>query len=142
MTTKVASTPSTAARARDKGASDLPGGPIQRSVPAAGQPLPATSAPRSAFDLVPKKAGTPKTRMRLDITAIEVRVGVPIPEDIRRPRPGNSYADLTKRMPVGSCVELPERCACSLVSAGTKAGIKFTRRRLNTDGLYGVWRVE
>lgn len=121
---------------------ELQGSPVQRSVSAAGRPPPATTAARSAFDLVPKKAGTPKTRTRLDLTAVEVRTDVPIPELAHRPRPGNTYIELAKRMPVGSCVELPERSACSLVSAGTKAGMKFTRRRLTDAGTYGVWRLE
>ena len=120
----------------------MPGDPIRRHVPAAGQPMPATTAPRSAFDLVPKQAGAPKTRNRLDLTAVEVRLDVPIPELTHRPKPGNTFVELARRMPVGSCVELPERSACSLVSAGTKAGMHFTRRRITEDGIYGVWRVE
>jgi hypothetical protein len=129
----------TTKQARTGAAGGAPWAPTQRSVPAAGQPVPATTAARSAFDLA---ATTRKPRTRIDLSQLEVRTDVPVPEIVARRKPGNSYPELARRMPVGGCVELPGRSACSLVSAGTKLGFRFTRRRLTEDGIYGVWRIE
>lgn len=120
------------------------GKPTQRIVNAANAPRVVTAAPSSVFAV--GQASTP-TRRRgprqyLDLDAVEIKTGVPIPPHVRPPAGDSVYAKLFARLPVGGMVELSPRHAAGLLSWGkkNKPG-QLVRRTLRTDAA-GVWRIE
>lgn len=116
------------------------GRPLQRIVPAASQPMPKTTGLASVFGAPLKKRRT--LPPPLDVSAVVVRMDVPIPPALRS-KPGvHRYQQLFDRMPAGSMVELPERNATAFMSwaKSTNRQGQLARRKLS-DGLAGVWRV-
>lgn len=110
--------------------------PVRQSViSASGAKAPSTTGAPSVFAMA--AAAKPRKRPPLDPDAVEIRLGVPIPERNR----ADSYARLWQRLPVGGMVELPERNANALVAYAKKQpGAKVSKRNLG-GGTFGVWRL-
>lgn len=130
-----------------------------RIVPAAGVPRPATTGFPSIFaawvaampkddaqgdakpDAIAPAAPAPKAaapRKRLDVAAVEIKLGVPVPQPVTGIAP--IYASLWARMPVGSMVELSDRQAHGLAAHIKKVGGKYAIRKLGEDRK-GVWSL-
>ena len=112
----------------------------QRTVPAKGQPLPATTAASSVFAAgKAPKARREYTRTTLNPAAVVIRKAVPIPPS-NAPSRESAYLALLQRMNKGDSVELTRRQATSLRSEAKKAGITVTVRHFEND-VSGVWRT-
>ena len=104
--------------------------PVRQSViSASGAKAPSTTGAPSVFAMA--AAAKPTKRPPLDPDAVEIRLGVPIPERNR----ADSYV-----LPVGGMVELPERNASALAYAKKQPGAKVSKRNLG-GGTFGVWRL-
>lgn len=105
--------------------------PVRQSViSASSAKAPSTTGAPSVFAMA--AAAKPRKRPPLDPDAVEIRLGVPIPERNR----ADSYV-----LPVGGMVELPERNANALVAYAKKEpGAKVSKRNLG-GGTFGVWRL-
>jgi hypothetical protein len=81
-------------------------------------------------------------RRKLDLSKIEVRVGVPVPAAGCGPG-GSAYAELWARLPVGGMVEVPERTRYSFCVWARKAGHAgcYVARKLDS-GQHGIWRLK
>ena len=111
----------------------------QRTVPAAGAPRPETTAPASVFAAgQAAKTKRPYSRATLDVTAVQILKGEPMPAT-GAPQRGSPYVELLTRMQPGDSVKLTRRQAASLRAAAKKAGIAVEVRRLGED-VAGVWR--
>ena len=111
-----------------------------RLVQAGTQPPPKTTAPASIFaaaDAAKPVAKKRAPRQLLDVNAVEIKLGVPLPavNNVTAIYPG-----LWDRMPVGSMVELPNRQAHGLYSHTKKIGAKCAIRTL-TATTKGLWRL-
>lgn len=117
----------------------------QRRVAAGAAPITRPSAPSSVFDIgrqasaEVKKRKQPAERVEVDVDAIQIRSGVPIPEATRGTQ-GSKYKVLLDKMKPGDSVVLPNKAALSLVAAAKKLGVK-TANRLLGDGQRGVWKL-
>ena len=111
--------------------------PVRQSViSASSAKAPSTTGAPSVFAMA--AAAKPRKRPPLDPDAVEIRLGVPIPE---RRTQSDTYARLWQRLPVGGMVELPERNANALVAYAKKEpGAKVSKRNLG-GGTFGVWRL-
>lgn len=121
----------------------------QRTVPAAGQPAPATTAARSVFDIARGASDVPRTKPAaapaVDLSTVAIRKGVPKPE--RQRGIATQYNTLVVKMEPGDSVELPLKQARGFYSAAKKFAATadteprpaFSFRKLSpTHG--GVWR--
>lgn len=113
--------------------------PTRRIVPATAA-KPPTAAPNSVF-AAGQAAKQKRTyeRKPLDISTVEIRKGVPIPES-KAPGRSSVYADLLARMKKGDSCELEHRNALSLKSVAKKAGVPLVLRKL-TETHTGCWRT-
>lgn len=113
--------------------------PIQRTRSQAGsKPLPATTAASSVFALG-KQAKSMAKQPRIDVDAVQIRSGVPVPPPATGSNAMSPYAALLARMQPGDMVELPYRQGYGLLSMAKKLGIKVTRRTLAV-GMLSIWR--
>lgn len=82
----------------------------------------------------------PRPRTTLDVAAVKIRSGVPIPAHRHGPGAVSGYETLLKQMKAGDCVTLPEREAGSMLSRAKKLGITCTRR-VTGPGEVTIWRM-
>ena len=119
-------------------ADDDSGLPLRSRMTAGSQPPPATSAASSVFDLGRKAKPALVPRSKLDVDAVTIKRGVPVPP----PQVGaaSPYAQLLDRMKPGDMVELPYRQGYGLLSMAKKLKITVTRRTLKV-GMLSIWRT-
>jgi hypothetical protein len=111
----------------------------QRRVPV-GEISKPTGAAASVFDIgTQAKAAAKAERQEVDMSALQIRKGVPIPEAQRGPK-GGRYKDLLDRMQPGDSVVLSSKAAHSMVAAAKKLGVKIANRKLG-DGKNGIWKL-
>lgn len=125
----------------------------QRVVPAASAPKPETSAANSVFGQVApsprgRKPGT--VAQPIDVNAVEIRKGVPLPPSVTGSGGVSASAALLDKMGKGDSVVLPGPQARTLVSTARKLGVKAQLRSLKHDAaavakhgddVAGVWRM-
>lgn len=118
-------------------ASNRDGSFVQRVVPAAGAPKPETSAANSVFGQAApaavrgRKPGT--VAQPIDVDAVEIRKGVPLPPSITGTGGVSASAALLAKMSKGDSVVLPGPQARTLVSTARKLGIKAQLRSMKHD---------
>lgn len=111
----------------------------QRRVPAGEMSKPSGAA-ASVFDIGKAAAKAARAeRQEVDVSALQIRKGVPMPEAQRGPK-GGRYKDLLDRMQPGDSVVLSSKAAHSMVAAAKKLGVKVANRRLG-DGKNGIWKL-
>lgn len=125
-----------------------------RTVPAAGQPAPVTTAARSVFDVArdaeearpADRRGAKKPRLPpLDLSAIEVERAVPVPLKGAGGGKASRYAPLLQKLTEpGLSVAFPARYKGAVATAArawAKAhGVKFTLHKTGDDECR-LWRV-
>ncbi len=109
-----------------------------RRVSAADTKPPVTSAPASVFAAGQAARPAKRTYRREDLSAVEIRSGVPVPPARTGPHT-STFAQLLERMQPGDMVELNPRQAQSMKSRARSLGIEVTLRKLE-NGQVGVWR--
>ena len=112
----------------------------QRRISAHAAPRVHTSAPSSIFDAgrQAKAAATPPRNV-VDVDALVIRRGVPIPE-AKHGTQGSKYQELLSRMQPGDSVVLPTKKAQALGAAAKKLKVKVALRALG-GGQSGVWKL-
>jgi hypothetical protein len=145
---------STAANAADD-EDDTSDAITQRVVAASTAAKPHTTAAASVFALgrqmeakaaeppaPPKAKKPPRAKPALvDLTAVEIKKGVPIPpvsRNVDTCKP--TFWKLAQAMEVGDFVELPLRSGKTLVAKARARGLQMTTRLL-PDGKMGIWRL-
>ena len=107
-------------------------GLTQNAAPAVNAPaFPATKPARRML----KPAGP-----QIDLSAVPVRKGVPIPEAVRGGLNGSRYAALWDKLGVGDCVDLPDRQAAGFAAFCKKNRRSYTMRTTD-QGVKTVWRT-
>jgi hypothetical protein len=109
---------------------------------AGSKPPPATIGCSSVFAMgqQAKAAKQRAPRTTIDINAITVQRGVPVPPPQSGAMAVSPYAALLARMSPGDMVELPYRQGYGLISMAKKLKINVTRRTL-AGGMISIWRV-
>jgi hypothetical protein len=130
--TKPATTPN------DDGAD--PGQPLRSRINAGSQPPPATTGASSVFELGRKAKPVPSSRSMIDVDAVAIKRGVPVPPPQVGKGAASPYAKLLERMKPGDMVELPYRQGYGLLSMAKKMKVTVTRRTL-TVGMLSIWRT-
>lgn len=118
---------------------------VQRRVPAAGMPAPATTGPRSVFDIAcaPKAAAKNAAPAAVPAAELTIRRGVPMPRVLGRS--GGMYLPVILQMQVGDSVELPAWKAksfmarCKEFAKTCQPPRHFAVRKLSATHS-GVWR--
>ena len=110
---------------------------IQTTSKAGSKPPPATTGAASVFALA--QAAKPP-RQRVDIAAVAIQRGVPVPPPQSGKGAASPYAQLLAKMQPGDMVQLPYRQGYGLLSMGKKLKVPLTRRTLGV-GVLGIWRL-
>jgi hypothetical protein len=100
---------------------------------------PAAKTSSAAQPARQRRMLTPATPS-IDLAAVPVLKGVPIPEAVRGGVNGSRYAAMWDRLGVGDAFELPDRQAAGLAAYCKKNRRSFTVRTTG-DGIKTIWRT-
>lgn len=114
--------------------------PVRTRTTAGSTPPPATTAASSVFELGRKAKPAPTARSMIDVDAVAIKRGVPVPPPQVGKGAASPYAKLLERMKPGDMVELPYRQGYGLLSMAKKMKVTVTRRTL-TVGMLSIWRT-